>query len=91
MIKEKYISIIADIKNKYFSDKEVFIFGSCLGNKKFRDVDIAVIKNKKSEKIINFKEDLEKSSLPYIIDIVDFNTVNEDFKEKVLKEKILWL
>jgi len=43
------------------------------------------------KQLILFQEALEKSTLPFLVDVVDFDTVNENFKKQVFKEKILWL
>lgn len=91
MIKDRYIQIIKDVKNQYLKDEEVFIFGSCLNKEKFRDIDIGVINIKNNKNLILFKEALEKTVLPFMVDVVDFNTVEKDFQKEVFNNKILWL
>lgn len=58
--------------------------------KKNSDYDIWILwKNKmKFEEFINLKSKMEE--LPYLIDIVDFNNVSDDFKDLALKNTKKW-
>ena len=63
-----------------------FIFGSrATGTeRKGSDIDIGIesIQNKpiKADIFYKIEQDLEDSDIPYRIDLVDFNTVSDDFK-----------
>lgn len=71
---------------------QAFIFGSrAMGSgKKFSDIDIGIISPEKigAELLGNIREESENSNLPYNIDIVDFNTVSERFRNFALKKII---
>lgn len=73
---------------------KVFLYGS-RATKKYShssDIDIGILGNKPVEKrVLNkIKNELEKSNIPYHIDIKDFFGVDEKFKETALKEMIIW-
>ncbi len=84
-IAEKEINIIKGIILKYIPDAEVRIFGSRVKgtNSESSDIDIAIISKDK----INFstlgkiKIDFEESELPYRVDIIDYNSIDENFKK----------
>lgn len=59
---------------------------------KFSDVDLAVAGEQKisGHVLENIREAMEKSRLPYRVDVVDLNGLSETFRENVLKE-IVWL
>jgi len=40
--------------------------------------------------IIDMRLAIQDTTLPMEVDLVDLNTVSEDFKKEVLKEGILW-
>ncbi|MBA7557063.1 hypothetical protein ES705_49793 [subsurface metagenome] len=44
--------------------------------------------NKKE--LILLREKMENSNMPYKVDIVDLSQTSREFKEKALKEGILW-
>ncbi len=93
MLQKKYQDEIKNILIQHLSPKtRIFIFGSSISQNKFHDIDVGIIdgiidKNRLSA----IREALENSTIPYTVDVIDFNTVDEIFKNKVFKEKILWL
>jgi len=56
------------------------------------DVDIGLIPYGRLEKrkVIFLKQRVEDLNIPYKIEILDFSTVSEDFKEEALKGAIIW-
>jgi predicted nucleotidyltransferase len=94
MLSIKYHNLIKDIASARLpAGSKVFIFGSSASEKKFNDIDIGIIAPEKLDiKIIGrIKSDLEDSALPYDADVIDFNSVDSEFKNKILNEKIIWL
>ena len=99
MISQKHISYLQEKTRKYFPDKEkvkIFIFGSSLRREKFRDVDMGFLSENNKEiekkKFIELAGEIEESTLPFHVDLVDFHSVEKEFKEYVFKhEKILWI
>lgn len=59
---------------------------------RFSDIDLAVSGGQKisGHLLENVREAMEKSRLPYRVDVVDLNGLPETFRENVLKE-IVWL
>ncbi|MBE7704121.1 MAG: nucleotidyltransferase domain-containing protein [Cyanobacteria bacterium SIG28] len=80
------IKYIEFIKNTVFSvveDAEIFIFGSRVqGNsQKYSDVDIAINTKEKIDinKILRLKSLFNDSVFPYKVDIIDLNSIDENF------------
>jgi hypothetical protein len=94
MIKEEYLkelekSIEGSIKNKKVG---VFLFGSSLREKKFGDLDLGLVGDEVNANLVDkLEEILFDSTFPYVVDVVDFNKVSEDFKNNVFSKKILWI
>ncbi|MCL6563137.1 MAG: nucleotidyltransferase domain-containing protein [Firmicutes bacterium] len=42
------------------------------------------------ERLAHLREQLEDSTIPYFIDLIDLNAVSPGFRKKVLEEAILW-
>ncbi len=93
MIKEKYLQQIKEAINQVAPEKDLkfFIFGSSLRKDHFGDIDIGVLGNIKEKEIRRLKERFEDSTLPYSVDIIDFNQALKEFKDNVFNNKILWI
>ena len=87
----KHIDFILKILDKYFKNTEYFVFGSrSKGNyKKYSDIDIA-LDNKgqkiSSELITKAKIEFDNSTFPYEVDIVDLNSLDENFKKLIIND-----
>jgi predicted nucleotidyltransferase len=86
---------IKDIIFQYLpSEFKVYLFGSrATGTEqKFSDYDIGILGAKALDPVIkaDIEEALEQSDIPYIVEIVDLNTVSERFKKIALENGILW-
>ena len=72
---------------------KVFVFGSRAEgdeHRKFSDVDVGILGPKPLDTMteFNIEDDLENSNVPYLVDIVDFASVNPKFKEIALSATI---
>lgn len=88
---EKYITFIKSVIDKYLNDYELFLFGSrAKGNaRKYSDIDIAISSSIFSEEIKNkITFELENSTLPYMVDIIDLNNISEIFKNSIKNSMI---
>lgn len=92
----KWISIAKDIflKNLDTDKFFIFIFGS-RSTENFShssDLDIGILGEAPVERkqIIKIKHELEESIVPFHIDIVDFHSVDENFKQTALQDIIVW-
>lgn len=69
---------------------KTFIFGSRATGKlrHFSDFDLGILGQKKIPGHIleKIREDLENSSIPYKVDVVDFNKVSTEFRSLALRK-----
>ena len=85
--------IVCEILSEHLpSDVKVWVFGSRADwtTKNSSDLDLALEgKSKLNYKIISILDNaFEDSDLPYMVDIIDLNNVNNNFKQIVNKKKI---
>ncbi|RUM59926.1 MAG: nucleotidyltransferase domain-containing protein [Persephonella sp.] len=88
----RYISLIVEELKKY-NPKKIVIFDSrARGDyKKQSDIDIAVDLNLSFREKRKLKEKIDRLSGLYSVDVVFLPDIDEDFKEKIMKEgKILY-
>ena len=77
---------------KYFPSEKVFIFGSSVRSQQFHDIDVAILDLQEEKSFFKLQEDLEKSTFPYIVDLVNFKKTSKEFSEFVLShEKKIWI
>lgn len=90
----KYIKLLINIINKQLSNPnyKVYIFGSRVTNKakKYSDIDLAFDLNRKITiaEIADLRDCFDNSDLPYYIDIIDLNNIEQDFKASILNSSI---
>ena len=70
-----------------------FLFGSSVRKDRYRDIDVAVVGNQRSHKeLSDLRNRFYESTIPYTVDIVDFDASRTDFREYVLAhEPIVWI
>lgn len=73
----------------------VYLFGSYARGeaRPSSDVDIAILPLESSftsQVIVDLKDKLEESTIPYFVDVVDLSKVDPNFKKQILSEAILW-
>ena len=49
------------------------------------------ILNEIMDLVFKLKEEFTNSTLPYFVDVVNFNTASKAFKENVFNKKIVWI
>ena len=85
---------IIDIVKVIFSEAKVYLFGSRARSthKELSDIDIAIDVGKKVSRfdVAEISGMLDASRIPFRIDVVDLHSVNEEMREDILKEGILW-
>lgn len=71
-------------------DYKTFIFGSRATGQlsPFSDLDLGILGREKipGHLLEKIREDLENSSIPYKIDVVDFNKVSPEFRSLALRK-----
>lgn len=94
-----YQKSIQDLKSLVFETlKEenvvVILFGSrARGDfSRVSDIDIGILpgENFDRRKLVFLKERIENLNIPYTVDVVDLSRVSEIFKEKALREGVVW-
>lgn len=94
-MKSRYADTVKEIIKKFDpqGSNRYFLFGSSVRKEKFRDIDLGVVGNTSSNKKLSDLEDhFYESRIPYRVDVVDFDTVDENFREYVLaNEPIVWI
>lgn len=87
----KYIKFIKNIISKYLDEYSLYLFGSRAKGvaKKYSDIDLAILANNFSSEIKNKLEfEFENSTLPYEVDLIDLNNVNDEFKKLILSSMV---
>ena len=83
--------VLEELKNEKV---KIFLFGSRARSDNFTvsDVDIGYIPKDhfNERKISSLKEKIENSTIPYKVEVVNFNSVSEDFKNEALKDIEIW-
>ena len=95
-MENKYLLQIKNLILNTLKDEKVkvFIFGSRVrgDNCTASDVDIGYIpKDNFDERKITFLKDrFEDSTIPYKVEVINFNSVSEDFRNEALKDIEIW-
>ena len=95
-LEDRHLDFVLSVLKRNISDVDVkfYVFGSRAKgtNKKYSDIDIAVDLNGKKldvsilgKILIEFQE----STLPYEVDVVDLNSIDEDFRNLIKKDLVL--
>lgn len=95
-LEDRHLDFVLSVLKRNISDVDAkfYIFGSRAKgtNKKYSDIDIAVDLNGKKldvsilgKILIEFQE----STLPYEVDVVDLNSIDEDFRNLIKKDLVL--
>lgn len=90
-LEEKYINFIKTTVGKFLKNSDLFLFGSRAKGtaRKYSDIDIAILSDELDEnKRLKILFELENSTLPYQVDVVDLKTVSDDFKALIDKDLI---
>ncbi len=86
-IKEVIKSLDPSFQNRYF------VFGSSLYKERFNDIDIGVLGAKTSGiGVSDLKEKIEDTTIPYFVDVIDFDSVKKSFRDYVFNNgPIVWI
>ena len=93
-VDEKTKNKIVGIISVLIPEAKIYLFGSRAKgtNQPSSDIDIAIDCGLEvSNKILGrIKEDVEESTIPFLVDIVDFNCVTDEMKQEINKYGIPW-
>ena len=90
---QKWITLIKNtLKGQLPTGYKAFIFGSWAqgNNREYSDIDLGILGSIKlpPSRIVKIKNDLEDSNLPYRVDLIDFSTVSDKFKNSA-RQKVI--
>lgn len=89
-IEPKHLAIVQDILRTHLAGYEVRAFGSRVKGtaRKFSDLDLVVMTEKPLSLRIfaEVSEDFSESDLPYKVDVLDWATTSESFRE-IIEQK----
>ena len=84
-LKQDELAIVEKILRRYVPDREVWAFGSrtrppC---KPFSDLDLAILGSEPLPLgvMVDLKDDFSESDFPYRVDLVDWATTSERFRQ----------
>ena len=91
----KYANRVRDIVREFdpAGSNRYFLFGSSVRRPDFHDIDLGVVGNSSARKPLSALRDLfYESTIPYKVDVVDFDDADEEFRSHVLgHEPIVWI
>ena len=92
-LEDRHINFIKEMLKKHVPDKRAkfYMFGSRVKGqyREYSDVDIAIESpNFTNETKLKLELDFENSAFPYEVDIVDLNSINENFKN-IIKDDLV--
>ena len=95
-LEDRHLDFVLSVLKRNISDVDAkfYIFGSRVKgtNKKYSDIDIAIdLNGKKLDTSILGKIliEFQDSTLPYEVDVVDLNSIDEDFRNLIKKDLVL--
>jgi len=89
-IEEKHLDMLKNILNLHIPNFEVRAFGSRVKgtNRKYSDLDLAIVGDGKldNRSLWKLKNTLMESRLPFRVDVLDYNSISENFREIIDNE-----
>jgi predicted nucleotidyltransferase len=92
----EYLDRVRGIVLKHInpSEADIWLFGSAARGdmKRWSDIDIAIAPRQElaSSVFSDLREELEESSVPYTVDVVDLRSAGDDLKAAIKEEGVRW-
>ena len=90
----KFKDILLTIIEKYLPNCKVYLFGSRASktNTPHSDIDLAIDNLTEIDISIlgKIKDEIEESTVPFFVDVVDIHSVNDTMRKQILKHGKLW-
>jgi uncharacterized protein len=94
VVKREYREQIIEIIKKHLPEAKIYLFGSRSRgtNHPGSDIDIAVDTSHKIDRSIihKIKDELEDTTIPFFVDVIDWYSAEDTLKSQVKKDGILW-
>ncbi|MHB1286510.1 MAG: nucleotidyltransferase family protein [Leptospirales bacterium] len=92
-IRPAHLKIVLETLNRFIPDREVWVFGSRVKGtaKDTSDLDLAVIGKTPLDfkTLAALRDDFSESNIPYKVDVVDWSTISETFREIIRKDRVV--
>ncbi|WP_298269499.1 nucleotidyltransferase family protein [Geobacter sp.] len=89
----QYLETVKAILRRHVPDREVWVFGSrATGTaKQYSDLDLAVIGDTPLDfgRLALLENDFDESELPFKVDVVDWSTASESFRQVIRKTAVV--
>lgn len=87
-VEQRHLELVKEILKKIVPDANVYVFGSRAKNnpKPYSDLDLAVdLGGKKLDllTLAKLNSAFEETTIPYKIDVVDLNSISDEFKNNI--------
>jgi len=87
-VEERHLELVKSIIKKIVPDAAVYVFGSRAKNcaKPYSDLDLAVDLNGQKlnlSMLAKLNSAFEETTIPYKIDVVDLNSISDEFKNNI--------
>ncbi|MBD3273062.1 nucleotidyltransferase domain-containing protein [Candidatus Dependentiae bacterium] len=90
----KYKKKLLDIIKKKLPNSDVYLFGSRATKTNYTgsDIDIAIDDKEKIDPriILDLYNQIEETTIPFMVDLVDINNISKSLKDRIKKEAIKW-
>jgi predicted nucleotidyltransferase len=90
-IEQHELEIVHDILQRCIPERKVWAFGSRATGarlKRFSDLDLAIEGKLTLAERARLADEFDESSLPFKVDIVELDEVEEDFRQRVQRDSI---
>lgn len=91
---ERAERLLKELVRRHLGGSAAILFGSRANGTENRlsDFDIAYMPGENFDpmSVVRLREDIEESNVIYDVDLVDLSRVEESFREKVLREGVVW-
>ncbi len=92
-VEPNHLEIVKGVLNKIIPNATVYVFGSRAKNcaKPYSDLDLAIDINGEKlnlSTLAKLKSAFEETTIPYKIDIVDLNSISEEFKNNIKNDLV---
>lgn len=89
-LEDRYKEFIINSILKIIPNVEIYVYGSRVKGAavKYSDVDIALKSGEKIpfDTVLKLKAFFSDSTFPYMVDIIDLNSISENFKNRIQKD-----
>jgi len=89
-VKSKIIAVL----NALVPEAKIYLYGSRAKgtHAQWSDIDLALDAGCKLDQLEvgEARDMLEASNMPYKVDVVDINSVSQNLRDEILKDRVLW-